>query len=192
MDLMFASHNRGKWEELQQLAPKGIRILRLDEVGWQEALPEWGQTYEENAFQKVHTVYVRLWKPCFSEDSGLEVLALQGQPGTHSAHFAGPNANDIQNCQKLIQLMNGAKDRSARFVSVICLIFQGKPFVFSGYTLGHIAEERRGTSGFGYDALFIPEGHDLTFAEMSTEQKNRFSHRAKAARCMYAFLSALY
>lgn len=186
--LVFATRNRHKAEEVRALLDGRFRILTLPEAGIVEEIPEPHATLEENAAAKTEFVHRNLGLDCFSEDSGLEVPALGGQPGVRSARFAGEAANDAANIRLLLERMQGRTDRRARFRTVFSLRLDGRERQFQGVCDGRIAESPAGTAGFGYDPVFIPDGADRTFAEMGMEAKNRFSHRRKALEGMLGFL----
>ncbi|PJJ75242.1 XTP/dITP diphosphohydrolase [Thermoflavifilum aggregans] len=187
--LIFATHNPHKLQEVQSVLPASIRLLSLQDVGYKENIPEPYDTLEENSRVKALTIYEALQRDCFAEDSGLEVPALNGAPGARSARFAGDHASDAENLAMLLSRMEGISRREARFRTVITLIWQGKFHQVEGICEGTIATAPRGKGGFGYDPVFIPEGSQQTFAEMSLDEKNQFSHRAKAIR---AFCDLVY
>lgn len=188
LELVFASANQGKIKEIHQILGKNFVIKGLRDIGIVEEIPETGQTFFENAFQKANYVYQKCGCNVFADDSGLVVNALNGEPGVHSAIYAGHPKNDLKNIQLLLQKMQGISDRSACFISVICLIFQGKEYYFEGRVSGKIIDEMRGNNGFGYDPVFIPDGYNITFAEMDNNLKNQISHRNKALEKMKEFL----
>lgn len=187
--LIFASNNRHKADEIKAILGDAFSIATLSESGIQIDIPEPHQTLEENAREKSMTIYQLTQTDCFSEDSGLEVDALGGAPGVHSARYAGSSADTAANNQKLLKELEGKKDRKARFRTVISLIMDGKEYQFEGTCEGYIAETASGQSGFGYDPLFIPDGYNITFASMSMEQKSAISHRKKAVAAMTHFLT---
>ncbi|RYG51294.1 MAG: RdgB/HAM1 family non-canonical purine NTP pyrophosphatase, partial [Chitinophagaceae bacterium] len=150
--------------------------------------PEPHSTLEENAFEKAQTIYNLTGTNCFSEDTGLEVQALSGEPGVKSARYAGEPASDEANIEKLLQNLAGKEKREAQFRTVICLILNGEKYFYEGICKGHIAYERAGSDGFGYDPIFIPDGDTRRFAEMTMEEKNTFSHRKKAMEKLIRFL----
>ena len=181
MNVYFASHNQNKVKEIASLAPKGITILSLDELGVNEEIPETGQTMEENSRIKASYVHSSFNVPVFADDSGLEVDALNGEPGVYSARYAGSQKNDEDNIDLLLKKMEGRANKSARFKCVITYIDNsGEEIQFTGVVEGKIGAKRKGTNGFGYDPVFTPEGFDRTFAEMTDEEKNKISHRARA------------
>lgn len=189
MKLIFATNNQHKADELKHALPAGFDVITLKEAGIDIDIPEPHDTLEENAAAKAQAIYQMTGNDCFSEDSGLEVEALGGEPGVHSAHYAGSDRSADANIDLLLEKMEAVDDRQARFRTVICLIMEGKEYFFEGICEGRITDMRIGTSGFGYDPVFIPDGADHTFAGMSTEEKNRFSHRRKAADMLVEFLN---
>ncbi|SFQ19022.1 RdgB/HAM1 family non-canonical purine NTP pyrophosphatase [Hymenobacter arizonensis] len=190
--LCFASNNEHKLEEIRPLLPAGLTLLSLADIGCQEELPETQDTLSGNARQKAEYVREHYGVDCFADDTGLEVTALNGEPGVYSARYAGPQRLAADNTAKLLQELRGATDRSARFRTVVALArADGSVQEFAGEVMGHITEEPRGTGGFGYDPVFVPaEGDGRTFAEMSGAEKNRISHRARAVAGLLAFLNA--
>lgn len=191
MQLLFATHNNHKAAEVQAVLPPPFRVQSLKQYGFQDPIPEPHDTLHANAAEKARTVFARTGQWCFSEDTGLEVDALGGAPGVHTARFAGPDAGDGDNRALLLQRLAGQTLRKARFRTVICLLQEGAEHYFEGVCEGRIAESEKGASGFGYDAVFIPEGDNRTFAEMSAEEKNKVSHRRKAVDGLVEFLSTL-
>lgn len=197
-ELVFATHNEHKAHEIQAILANEYRILSLRELGFQDPVPENENTLEGNAFQKAWFVYHRLGKDCFADDTGLEVDCLGGAPGVFSARYAeltnDRKANEPvpeANIRKLLALMNGEKDRQARFRTVIALILAGKEYIFEGLVEGKILSGIKGSGGFGYDPVFLPSGHTETFAEMTLDQKNAISHRALAVSKLAAFLKKI-
>lgn len=189
MKLIFATNNKHKADEIRTVVKNDIEIITLQEAGIEEDIPEPWNTLEENASGKSGTIFQLTGMNCFSEDTGLEVASLNGEPGVKSARYAGDNAGDNANMEKLLTNLAGKPDRRARFRTVISLILDGKEYLFEGTCNGMISYEKRGTQGFGYDPLFIPDGETRTFAEMGMIEKNRFSHRKKAAEKLVAFLN---
>lgn len=189
--LIFATQNRHKVLEIEALFKNKFQILTLNDLGFTDDIPETGSTFRANAELKAKFVYNRWQADTFADDSGLEVDALNGAPGVYSARYAGIYKNEQANVQKLLKEMRGKTNRKARFVTVIGLILQGKLHFFKGEAEGAIAEEIRGNNGFGYDPVFIPNGFDKTFAEITAQQKNSLSHRAMALAKMTTFLNAL-
>jgi XTP/dITP diphosphohydrolase len=190
--LCFASNNKHKLDEIRPLLPSGLTLLSLADIGCAEELPETQDTLEGNARQKAEYVRQHYGVACFADDTGLEVTALNGEPGVYSARYAGPQRRAEDNVAKLLQELHGATDRSARFRTVVALAgADGSMHEFAGEVMGRIIEEACGARGFGYDPVFVPdEGDGRTFAEMSGAEKNRISHRARAVAGLVAFLTA--
>lgn len=185
--LYFATHNPHKVKEIQALLTSEFEIKTLTELGCEEDIPETGDTFFENAQQKTDYVVRKYKVSCFADDSGLEVDALNGEPGVHSARYSGSRDME-ENMSFLLKKMEGQKNRKARFKTVISLFWKEEQYFFEGSIEGEIISERRGEEGFGYDPIFIPEGYEQTFAEMSAEEKNQISHRAIAVKKLAAFL----
>ena len=188
MDLIFASNNAHKLEEIRAVVSDNIDIVSLNEIGFTTELPETSGTIPGNALQKAETLYKATRRNCFADDSGLEVFALDNRPGVDTAHYAGAERNAEANNNKLLKELEGVTDRSARFITVISLIIDGKAHEFTGEIKGRIALQKEGTGGFGYDPLFIPEGFDNSFAALPQEIKNEISHRARAVHAMNKWL----
>jgi len=188
MKLIFATNNRHKADELKHALPPHFSVMTLADAGIDIDIPEPHDTLQANAAEKARTIYELTGTNCFSEDTGLEVAALNNEPGVHSARYAGPGRSSDANMQLLLERLEG-KDRQARFRTVICLIVNGEEHFFEGICTGRIAAEPEGGSGFGYDPVFIPDGAEHSFATMTTEEKNRFSHRRKAADMLVTFLN---
>ena len=187
--IVFATNNRHKLDEVEAILGHKFELISLKEVGCQEDIPETGETLEENALQKARYVYSHFHTDCFADDTGLEVEALNGAPGVYSARYAGGNGHDSEaNMRKLLQELEGVENRKARFRTVFALIVNGKEHLFEGIVNGTIIKVRRGTSGFGYDPVFVPNGYDKTFAELGDDIKNRISHRAVASDKLCKFL----
>lgn len=186
--LIFASNNIHKAQEIKSVLGKEFIILTMKEAGVDMDIPEPHPTLAENAREKSMALFRLKGWDCFSEDSGLEVDALNGLPGVRSARYAGEQASSTDNIQKLLREMHGERNRNARFRTIISLVLDGKEHVFEGECVGHISEAASGATGFGYDPVFVPEGHARTFAEMSMEEKVSISHRKKAVDKMAAFL----
>jgi len=178
--LIFATNNNNKIQEIRSILNNGMDIIGLREAGINADIPEPHPTLKANAREKSTFIYNLLHSDCFSEDTGLEVLELNGEPGVKSARYAGDECDNQKNIEKLLHHMAGKKNRKARFRTVISLMQDGNEFQFEGVCEGHITEKQTGSNGFGYDAVFIPEGSDKTFAEMEMDEKNKFSHRKKA------------
>lgn len=188
MKLLFATQNPHKRDEVQALLGGGIVVTSLAELDYREDLAETHATLEENALEKAMFISKRFGMDCFAEDTGLEVESLHGAPGVYSARYAGEGKRTEDNIQLLLQNLNGKSNRKARFRTVICLIMRQQPYYFEGMVNGRIAYAAAGASGFGYDPVFIPEGSDKTFAEMSEDEKNAVSHRRRAIEKMTGFL----
>lgn len=191
MKLVFATNNKNKIKEVQALMPERIQLLSLEEIGCNKDIPETSPTIEGNAIQKAKYVKEKYGYDCFADDTGLEVEALEGAPGVYSARYAGEAKDSNANMEKLLHELQGKKDRSARFKTVIALHLDSKLHTFTGICSGNIIFERKGLQGFGYDPVFQPEGKEVTFAEMSLEEKSQISHRARATRQLIDFLSSL-
>ncbi|MBM3417135.1 MAG: RdgB/HAM1 family non-canonical purine NTP pyrophosphatase [Bacteroidetes bacterium] len=191
MQLIFATHNPHKADEIRAVLKNSFEIITLKEAGINKDIPEPYNTLEENASAKSGTIYEITGRSCFSEDTALEVTALNGEPGVKSARYAGEHRSFDANIDKLLANLAGKPDRSARFRTVISLLIDGVETLFEGVCTGRITEEKRGTQGFGYDPVFIPDGARRTFAEMGLEEKNRYSHRKKATEKLVAFLNKL-
>ena len=189
MEIVFASNNAHKVEEVRAKLPASFKVLSLREVIGDVDIPETGTTLDANAAIKARYLYERTGKNCFADDTGLEITALDGEPGVYSARYAGEGCSFDDNMNKVLRNMEGKADRSARFRTVICLILDGKEHYFSGEVKGQMLEQRVGEKGFGYDPIFQPDGHAETFAQMSMEQKNTISHRGKAVAQLVEFLS---
>ncbi len=189
MELVFATNNKHKIREISDLLDKNFRILGLADLGITEDIPEEAETLEENALFKARYVHEKTGLNVFADDTGLEVSSLGGAPGVYSARYAGESKSFDDNIEKLLREMKDLSERSARFRTVIALIIDGSEYLFEGTVEGEIIRERRGSSGFGYDPVFLASGYDLTFAEIPLSEKNRISHRAKAMRKLIGFLS---
>ena len=191
MKIVFATNNKHKLEEIKDILGKEFEIVSLAEIGCHEDIPETGATLEENARQKSSYVVEHYGQNCFADDTGLEVDALNGEPGVHSARYAEGTDHDSEaNMRKLLSKMANVKDRTARFRTVISLIINGVEHQFEGRVEGRIATEKHGKEGFGYDPIFIPEGYDKSFAELGEEVKNQISHRARAVKKLAEYLSS--
>ncbi len=190
MHLCFATNNRHKIDEVAQVVGGGFQIVSLQEIGCHDELPENQTTLEGNAKEKADYVWNHFKTSCFADDSGLEVEALNGNPGVDSAHYAGAQRNAHDNIDLLLQNLQGKANRKARFRTCIVLILNGEQHLFEGIVNGTILEKRRGTDGFGYDPVFVPDGYEQTFAEMPLAEKNKISHRAVAMQQLLAFLEA--
>jgi len=191
MELVFASNNQHKVEEVQAMIGSNISLKSLNDIGCLDEIPETGDTFAENAGQKSRYVFERYHLDCFADDSGLEIDALGGDPGVNSAHYSG--SRDFEdNMNLVLERLTGKTDRKARFKTVISLIKGGKEHLFEGSIEGTITTVRSGSKGFGYDPIFVPDGFNISFAEMAPEEKNRISHRAKAMEKLIRFLNSEY
>ena len=188
MQLVFASNNKNKIKEIQLLVPASIQILSLEDIGCTEDIAETADTIEGNAILKANYVTEKYGYDCFADDSGLEVDALNGEPGVFSARYAGERKTDENNIAKLLTNLKDVKNKKANFKTVICLNSKGKQHLFTGIINGQIIEERIGTNGFGYDPIFVADGYEKTFAELSLEEKSNISHRGIAVKKLIDFL----
>ena len=186
--ILFVTNNQHKLQEARQILSGKFDVLSLKDIGFEGEIPETQPTIEGNAIQKVQFIYDRYKTDCFADDTGLVVPALGGEPGVYSARYAGENATFEDNMNLLLEKMKDIKDRKAYFITVIALIKDGKLYTFEGRVDGVITTAPRGEKGFGYDPMFLPEGFDKTFAEMTAEEKNRISHRGRAVRKLAEFL----
>ena len=189
MQLVFASNNYNKIKEVQALLPDTIQIVSLESIGCVEDIPETAATIEANAIQKANYITEKYGYDCFADDTGLEVEALDGEPGVYSARYAGEQRNAEDNMDKLLKNLQEHSCRSAQFKTVIALNLKGKQYLFMGIAKGEITQEKKGEQGFGYDPIFQPEGYSETFAQLSLEQKGEISHRGKATKQLIDFLS---
>ena len=186
--ILFVTNNQHKLQEARQILSGKFDVLSLKHIGFEGEIPETQSTIEGNAIQKVQFIYDRYKTDCFADDTGLVVPALGGEPGVYSARYAGENATFEDNMNLLLEKMKDIKDRKAYFITVIALIKDGKLYTFEGRVDGVITTVPRGEKGFGYDPVFLPEGYDKTFAEMTAEEKNKISHRGRAVRKLAEFL----
>ena len=191
MKIVFATNNAHKLSEVAQVVGDKFELVTLRECGITEDIPENEPTLEGNALAKARYVYSRTGLNCFADDTGLEVDALNGEPGVRSARYATDGHDDEANKRLLLERMQGVENRAAQFRTAVALIVDGKEYLFEGIVRGDIACEEHGAGGFGYDPLFLPEGGALTFAEMSAEAKNEFSHRGRAVRKLAEFLKQM-
>ena len=178
--IVFATNNLHKLEEVRAIVSDWINIVSLSDIGCHDDIPETADTLEGNALQKARYIKEHFGYDCFADDTGLEVEALNGEPGVRSARYAGDEHDSNANIEKLLKALNDEQNRKARFRTVIALIINGKEEYFEGIVTGCIIEDKRGSTGFGYDPVFMPEGYSETFAELGTDIKNKISHRAKA------------
>ena len=189
MQLVFATNNRNKLKEVQQLFPKEITLLSLDDIGCKEEIPETAADLEGNAILKADFVTEHYGYPCFADDTGLLVDALNGAPGVYSARYAGDHRSPEDNMDRLLEELGNRTDRSARFKTVIALNINKEQFLFQGIAEGEITTDRKGREGFEYDPIFMPKGYSETFAELPMAIKNQISHRAKAIQELLAFFN---
>ena len=188
MKLVFATHNSHKLSEVQHMLASGLTLLTLDEIGCHQEIPETADTIEGNAIQKARYVKERYGYDTFADDTGLEVRALDNAPGVYSARYAGEAKDNEANINLLLENLQQQSDRAAQFKTIFALCLGTELYTFEGIVRGEITHERHGAGGFGYDAVFLPEGYKDTFAQMTQEQKNRISHRGRALQKLSAFL----
>lgn len=191
MKLVFASNNLNKIKEIQSILNGSIELLSLEDIGCHEEIPETADTIEGNAILKANYVTQKYGYDCFADDTGLEVNVLNGEPGVYSARYAGEQKNAEDNMNKLLDSLIDKEDRSAQFKTVIALNLNGQQHLFTGIAKGKITLSKSGSHGFGYDPVFQPENYDQTFAELSSEVKNKISHRATATRQLIDFLNSI-
>jgi XTP/dITP diphosphohydrolase len=189
MTLVFATNNLNKLKEVQSLIPAHIKLLSLADIDCEEDIPETQATIEGNAIQKAEYVKKKYGYDCFADDTGLEIETLHGAPGIYSARYAGEQRNSEDNIQKVLFNLKGQANRKAQFKTVIALELNGTQHTFTGICKGEITQSKTGDSGFGYDPIFKAEGYDETFAEISSEEKNRIGHRGKAVQQLINFLN---
>lgn len=190
--IVFATNNAHKLEEVAAILKERVELLSMKDINCFADIPETADTLEGNALLKAHYIYDNYRMDCFADDTGLEVEALGGEPGVYSARYADENGHDAQaNMNKLLHKLEGVENRRARFRTVFAVILNGKEHLFEGIVQGEIIREKRGTTGFGYDPIFVPEGYTQTFAEMGNELKNKISHRAVATQKLCKFLQSL-
>ena len=186
--LVFATNNQHKLEEVSAKVQGRFQLLSLDDIGCYDDIEEVGQTFKDNASIKSHHVHNKYKLNCFADDSGLEIDGLNGDPGVHSARYSGKHGDHSANMDKVLAKLGASENRKARFRTVISLIWGNEEHFFEGTVEGTIRHERSGAAGFGYDPIFQPDGYDITFAEMSIDEKNAISHRAKAVDQLIGFL----
>lgn len=192
MRLVFATNNKHKLSEMSSILGDKIELLSLKDINCDVDIPETADTLEGNAILKSEFIYNNYNINCFADDTGLEVEALNGEPGVYSARYAeGESHDSMANMKKLLSKLENVENRNAQFRTVISLILDGKKYVFEGIVKGRISKERKGDKGFGYDPIFIPEGYDKSFAELGEDVKNKISHRAKAVEKLIDFLKEL-
>jgi XTP/dITP diphosphohydrolase len=187
--LVFASANANKIKEIKALLPTHFELVTLDEIGFQEDIPETADTIPGNAIQKTTYLKEKIALDCFSDDTGLIIPALNGEPGVYSARYAGPQRNATDNMKLVLEKLANQSDRSAYFMTTIALWYENELHLFEGKVTGEIIGDKKGDEGFGYDPIFVPENQGKTFAEMSMEEKSEFSHRARAFEKMMLFLT---
>lgn len=187
--LVFASANANKIKEIKALLPAHFELVTLDEIGFQEDIPETADTIPGNAIQKTTYLKEKIALDCFSDDTGLIIPALNGEPGVYSARYAGPQRNATDNMNLVLEKLANQSDRSAYFMTTIALWYENELHLFEGKVTGEIIGDKKGDEGFGYDPIFVPENQGKTFAEMSMEEKSKFSHRARAFEKMMLFLT---
>ncbi len=188
IEIVFATNNEHKLRELQQILGQQFKLLSLKEIDCFEDIPEESPTIEENSMDKAIYVFEKYGKNCFADDTGLEVEALYGRPGVLSARYAGDEKNMDENIAKVLAELEGKTNWKARFKTVISLIIDGKKHQFEGIVNGKIIKDKRGEGGFGYDPVFVPDGYEITFAEMDAAEKNKISHRGLAVKKLVDFL----
>lgn len=191
MKLVFASNNQNKVNEIKAMLPKSIELLSLKDIDCNEDIPETAKTIEGNAILKANYVTEKYNFPCFADDTGLEVEALNGEPGVYSARYAGESKNSDDNMNKLLENLKDKTNRNAQFKTVIALNFNNEQHLFEGIAKGKIISEKKGDKGFGYDPIFVPEGFTSTFAEMEMTEKAKLSHRGIATRKLIEFLNTI-
>jgi XTP/dITP diphosphohydrolase len=191
MKLVFATQNENKAKEIQSLLPEYFKIITLKDIRCFDEIPETAETLEGNSLLKASFISETYNLNCFADDTGLEIEALDNLPGVYSARYAGPEKSAAANINKVLLELDGKTARNAQFRTIITLILNTSIFTFEGIVLGEIISEKRGENGFGYDPIFVPEGEIRTFAEMSLEEKNKHSHRARAFQKMIEFLNEL-
>lgn len=189
--LVFATANQNKVSEIQKIMGAQYNFLSLEDIGCTEDVPETQATIVGNALQKARYVYENYGMNCFAEDTGLQIEALDGAPGVYSARYAGPARDANDNMDKALRELGDTSNRAAQFKTVIALILDGKEYVFEGVVEGEILKERQGTGGFGYDPIFKPKESHRTFAQMSSEEKGKISHRGRATEKLRAFLLSM-
>lgn len=188
MKLVFATHNHNKAKEIQAIMPEGVEIVTLDEIQCNEEIPETENTLEGNAKLKAQYIVDQFNMNCFADDTGLEIEALNGEPGVYSARYAGESRDSNANMDLVLSKLEGKENRNAQFRTAIALFWEGKMYLFEGIVKGRIIENKRGNDGFGYDPIFEPENCGRTYAEMNLAEKSQVSHRARAVNQMIEFL----
>jgi XTP/dITP diphosphohydrolase len=189
IQIVFATNNQNKLKEVQAQLPDEIKLISLKDIGCYEDIPETQKTIEGNAIQKANYIKMKYNKDCFADDTGLEVMALNGAPGVHSARYAGPEKNSKKNIEKLLSSLEKTANRSAQFKTVIALHYKGELIQFEGKCEGKITRTAKGSGGFGYDPIFKPLVKDKTFAELTLKEKNEIGHRGIAVAKLIAFFN---
>jgi XTP/dITP diphosphohydrolase len=189
MNLVFATNNQHKFIEIRKILNADITLLSLNDIHCVDELPETQHTLEGNAQQKASYVYDNFGYNCFADDTGLEIEALNGRPGVYSARYAGQSKDPAENMDKVIRELRNISNRRARFRTVIAVIINEKNHLFEGIVNGQILSEKRGTQGFGYDPIFLPDGYEVSFAQMNLDEKNKISHRGKAVAELVTYLN---
>ena len=187
-ELVFATSNKGKYNEVKKMMPRNINLLSLNDLNFIGDIQETGKTLKQNAKIKSDFIFNKFGINCFADDSGLEIDSLNGMPGIYSARFAGKTCNSNDNIEKVWKLLTGYKNTDAKFKSILSLNIDGKTFFFEGKINGKIIFNKRGTNGFGYDSIFVPNGYNKTFAELNSVEKNEISHRSEAFKRLIIFL----
>ena len=187
-ELVFATSNKGKYNEVKKMMPRNINLLSLNDLNFIGDIQETGKTLKQNAKIKSDFIFNNFGINCFADDSGLEIDSLNGMPGIYSARFAGKTCNSNDNIEKVWKLLTGYKNTDAKFKSILSLNIDGKTFFFKGKIDGKIIFNKRGTNGFGYDSIFVPNGYNKTFAELNSVEKNEISHRSEAFKRLIIFL----
>jgi XTP/dITP diphosphohydrolase len=191
MELIFATNNQNKFDEIRHKIGDFIKLISLNDLGFNEEIPETHMTLEENAAEKAFFIFERFGLNCFADDTGLEVDALSGDPGVFSARYAGQDSFSKNNIKKLLRELKGVKNREAQFRTVIALVENGRLLTFEGTIRGKILEKQKGRMGFGYDSIFLPHGFNKTFGEMSLKEKGLISHRTIAVNKLVDYLSKI-
>ena len=191
MKIVFATNNQNKLQEIKNLVPNNINIISLNDIEFHDELPENQLTLEGNALEKANFIYSKYGCSCFADDTGLEIDALNGDPGVYSARYAGLECLAEDNMNKVLNKLNGIKNRKAKFRTVIALIIDGHEYLFNGECLGEITKNKIGLDGFGYDPIFLPIYSELTFAQMDKTEKGIISHRGISVRKLVDFLSKI-
>lgn len=192
MKLVFATNNKHKLQEVRDIVGDRVEVLSLADIGCYDDIPETADTLQGNALIKARHIYEKYGLDCFADDTGLEVESLGGAPGVYSARYAGEECNSEANMHMLLENLTGISNRNAQFRTVIALIIKGEEMLFNGVVKGTIATEKKGDSGFGYDPIFVPDGHTDSFAQMSSEMKNSMSHRFRATQQLGNYLKENY